>query len=289
MWLDAEDVIAPGDAEAVRKRLDSVCADAPENDKAACPADIIFLKYFTEFDNAGRPVSGQNRERIFRKARAPKWQGRAHEFVDCAEGKSVFWDAAVFHKSERLKNPLNLKIYQKMLKSGHLLSPRERYLYARELMLASSFLRAATEFEEFLESGKGTKEHCIAACLHLGNCYFSLNKPVSALRHLFSGFTFDKPRAEACCMAGKYFLSAAQYDTAVFWYTTALTLKPDFSSGAFVRTDCYGYTPAAQLTVCYDRLGMLEKALEYNALARTFKPDDPACEYYEKHLRKKLR
>ena len=62
-------------------------------------------------------------------------------------------------------------------------------------------------------------------------------------------------------------------------------------AGAFVFADCYGYIPAIQLCVCYDRLGQLQKAQKYNELAGHFKPNNASYlhnkQYFDKILKNK--
>ena len=71
---------------------------------------------------------------------------------------------------------------------------------------------------------------------------------------------------------------------AVFWYELALTKEPDETSGGFIRLDVYGYRPAIQLCVCYDRLNNRKRAIEYNEMAAKLKPGDPSVEYNRKYF-----
>ena len=78
------------------------------------------------------------------------------------------------------------------------------------------------------------------------------------------------------------------YHCAVFWYKSALEMQPESFSGAFIQPDCYGYIPAIQLCVCYDKLKDFETAKLYNEIAGSFKPDSDAykqnTEYFNKLL-----
>ena len=65
----------------------------------------------------------------------------------------------------------------------------------------------------------------------------------------------------------------------------------DFKQGGFVSPDFYGFIPAMQLCVCYDKLGQYEKAESCNEMAGKMKPESPAVffnrEYFERRRGKK--
>ena len=120
-------------------------------------------------------------------------------------------------------------------------------------------------------------ENNIDPCRQLSACYAALGRDKEALAALLRSFSYDAPRAEACCDLGGYFLARGQVGTAVFWYELALTRHADPKTVAFVSPDCSGYIPCIQLCVCYDRLGDRQKAAAYNDRAEAFKPGDPSC------------
>lgn len=51
-----------------------------------------------------------------------------------------------------------------------------------------------------------------------------------------------------------------QYDKALFWFRSALSLNENAEKGGFVNTDSHGFLPAIGLCVCYDALGDYESA-----------------------------
>ena len=120
----------------------------------------------------------------------------------------------------------------------------------------------------------------------LSYCYQDAGQPEKILPALFQSFAYDIPRAELCCEIGFYFAERQAYQLAVFWYEQALKTPRNDQSGAFVLPDCYGYIPAIQLCVCYDKLGEHEKAREFNRLAGTYRPNSPAylknLEYFDR-------
>ena len=115
LWLDADDVIEGENHEKLRKIL-----EAPE-------ADMVFLPYWLSFDAAGTPQMISRRERIFRRSRGYRFTGAVHEAV-VPSGSIRYGDAAVSHRKLKDGDPdRNLHNYQKMLRSGKRVSPREQY------------------------------------------------------------------------------------------------------------------------------------------------------------------
>ena len=107
----------------------------------------------------------------------------------------------------------------------------------------------------------------------MAQCYEKEGNRAASLQALLRSLEYDVPRAEICCDIGKHFMEEDQYETAVFWYKTALECRPDIERGGFVLPDCYGYIPAMQLCVCCDKLGKYEEAEAYNERGGKYKPD----------------
>ena len=267
LWLDADDVIEEADR---RRFLELKRTLSPDT-------DIVMLPYHTAFDGEGRPTFTYYRERLIRNHPAYRWTGAVHEVIAPA-GHIVYGEAAVSHRKLRPGDPgRNLRIFENLRQSGHILSPREQFYYARELYYHERYQDAAAAFEHFLDTGEGWVENNIDACRQLSACYAALGRGKETLAALLRSFSYDAPRAEACCDLGGYFLARGQVGTAVFWYELALTRHADPKTGAFVSPDCSGYIPCIQLCVCYDRLGDRQKAAAYNDRAEAFKPGDPSC------------
>ena len=69
-------------------------------------------------------------------------------------------------------------------------------------------------------------------------------------------------------------MAEQKYSEAIFWYELAAEMKNPIQNGGFSSVDCYGYIPYMQLCVCYDKLGDLQKACDYNDKAGAIKPND---------------
>lgn len=262
MWLDADDVLLPADRDkliALKSSLDG-------------SADVIMMPYNTAFEEDGRPSFAFYRERIFKRSRGFQWKGRVHEAVAYG-GNVVYSDAAVTHKSVKTQySERNLNIYLKQEKLGEPFSPRDKFYFGRELYYHRHYLLAATVLKEFLDEGRGWKENNIEACKILSFCLKETGAAADALKALFHSFLYDPPRAEICCEIGNIFILLDDFKTAAFWFERALNSIPPEESGAFIDRCAYGFIPAIQLAVCYDRLGDIKKAARYNETAGGFRP-----------------
>ena len=123
LWLDADDVLLPTDAAALRRYKDEQLAGC----------DVVMLRYNTAFDELGRPTFFFYRERLIRRTLPHRWVGRVHEVV-VHSGAVAYAEIAVTHKSvQAVYGDRNLRIYEKQIADGETLSPRELFYYGREL------------------------------------------------------------------------------------------------------------------------------------------------------------
>ncbi len=280
MWLDADDVILPSDRGDFLRLILGMSPDI----------DTVMMKYVTGVDQQGNPTFSYYRERLLKTALRPQWQGAVHEVIP-PMGRMLYSHVAVTHKKMHPSDPdRNLRIFEKMLRQGLSLDPRQQFYYGRELYYHNRYPEAIQVFDKFLSDGQGWVENNIEACGQLSRCYDALHKPQEALQALFRSFQFDRPRAEVCCAIGSHFLESGRYEQAIYWYEAAAGCTRNDQSGGFVQPDCYDYIPYLQLCVCYDRLGQHQIANSYNQKAALIKPDDPAVQqnraYFQRVLEK---
>lgn len=269
MWMDADDVLEPGDREALIRL------------KALLPneVDVLMMRYHVAFDKQGDPTFSYYRERIVRNSPSYRWSGRVHEAI-VPVGNVVYSEIAVTHR--KLKESTagrNIGIYEMQKAEGEPFSPRDQFYYGRELYYNARYEEAAAILQNFLNEGKGWVENEIEACRMIALCYEKTEDHRAARAALLQSFEYDNPRAEVCCDLGGHFMAEARYTQAIFWYQQALVAERKDTTGAFVLPECYGYLPCIQLCVCYDRLGQKEKAREYNEKAGEYQPDSAAYLY----------
>lgn len=266
MWLDADDVLA---------------ADAPDKlrelkEKLPLETDVIMMPYAAAFDGNNRPVFTYYRERILKNIPRYRFQGRVHEVV-VPSGRIEKAEILVEHRPGRKKeSDRNLRIYEKMKKGGQPFSSRELYYYGRELLEHGRYSEAEEVFSQFLRRPDGWLEDRIEATRRRAACLKALDRREEAAEALLSSLLLDTPRAETCCALGDYFMEDQNFRQAAWWFEQALAAEKREDSGAFIWQDCYGYIPAMNLCVCYDRMNEPERARAYNELAGAYKPDDPA-------------
>ena len=275
MWLDADDVILEEDIN----KLNTLKETLDER------VDIVMMKYHTGFDEYGKPTFSYYRERWIHNFRGYTWVGVIHEVI-ALYGKLQYEEIAVTHRKLHAADPMrNIRIFESRIKDGIQLDPREQFYYARELYYHGRYQAAFLTFDQFLKEGKGWIENNIDACQMMGYCAYQLHD-INPLTCFYRSFEYDIPRAELCCDIGRHFFDRNSYKQAIFWYEVALSCVRDDTSGAFVKEDCYGYTPSLQLCVCWWKLGNKEKAILYNEKAASFKPNSKEVlqnrEYFHK-------
>ena len=265
-WPDADDVLTPENQDKFSRLKETLSPDV----------DVVMMPYHTAFDSSGKPTFSYYRERLVRNCPAYRWKGKVHEaIVPC--GKVIYSDIAVEHHKIKPADPdRNMKIYQNQLSHGETLTPREQFYYGRELYYHGEYMEAIQVFTTFLKEGEGWIENNLEACRQLSDCYRALGQKQQALTALLRAMEYDIPRGELCCDIGKWFFEQERWRQAAFWYETALHTPRNDTSGGFVEAQCYGYLPAIQLCVCYDRMKEYQKAEEYNTLAGHFQPDSEA-------------
>ena len=262
IWLDADDVILEDDRIKLlnlKKKLDK-------------SIDIVLLKYNTGFDENGNVNFSYYRERILKREKNYQWVSPIHEVI-VTSGKYVHKDIAITHKKIGYPDPKrNLRIFEKMIKNGDTLDPRQQFYYARELYYNKKYKKAIKNFKIFLDNKDGWIENKINACADLYNCYIEINDNTNAFLSLTRSFLYDLPRAEICCQLGHFFFNQKLYNNAIYWYEKASAIPLDTTRGGFYNLDCYNFTPYIQLCICYYNIGDISKAIKYNDLAGKVKP-----------------
>ncbi len=267
MWLDADDIFTEQDRASFLRLKES----AWEN------ADVVMMRYNTAFDEQGNPVFSYYRERLVRRSVPHLWKGRVHEAIVCS-GRTVYAEGvAVTHRSVKSSySDRNLRIYERQIREGETLTPRDRFYYGRELYYHRHYARAIQVLSDFLNDEQGWVENKIEACKILAYCKLEDGRSSDALAALTRSFLYDLPRADVCCEIGNLLMKEENYRAAVFWFELARMLPRNDKGGGFMSADSYGYLPCIQLCVCYYRLGDSKKAEEYNRLAGTYRPVSPA-------------
>lgn len=266
LWLDADDILHKEDLNKLlelKKNLDQT-------------VDAVSMLYNIAFDEFDNPTFSYRRNRLVKQANHFKWYGVVHEYLEVS-GNIIQSDIAITHNKHVKENPdtegRNLRIYESKMKRGETFSPRDLYYYANELKDNEHYKKSIIYYQEFLATKKGWVEDEIMACMNMSECYSQLGEKDEELNALLKTFKYDVPRPEVSCRLGTYFKERKEYDTAVFWYNTAINTKQK-ESGGFRQPAFSTWYPHLQLVVCHWELGNREKSYEHNKLAENYRPND---------------
>lgn len=263
LWLDADDVLLPEDAEKLRTLAASLPWDT----------ESVSMHYHLRKDEYGNVASSLRRNRLVRRSRNFRWVGAVHEYLE-VYGKILYADIAVTHDRVHTDSSRNLNIYERRLEAGEVFSPRDLYYFANELADHKQWERAHAKYEEFLRLGEGWVEDNISACGRASDCLQQLGRIREAKQMALQAFSYANPRAEGCCRLGFLHMSEQDYAGAVIWYKLATELSKPANTGAILQHACWTWLPHLQLCVCYDRLGERELAKRHNEIAAGFIPND---------------
>lgn len=259
LWLDADDVLFEED---VKKLLELKQSLDPS-------IDAVAMNYHVKVDDRGALLYGVKRNRLVRRDKHFKWNGRVHEVIQVF-GNQLQSDIAVKHMPMEKDEYRNIRIYESMIASGEMLTPRNLYLYADELMYHQRFEEAIEYFNKFLETDQGT----IEACCKLSDCYHFVGDPEQSLEWDLRGLLYGVPNAELCCRIGYYFMQKNDLEAAIFWYKLATSIPRKESS---TQDQTYELlVPHLQLSTCYFQLKNYKLAQEHNEMARKYNPEIPS-------------
>lgn len=279
LWLDADDVIDPPEKE----KLKALKAQLHEG------IDAVMMPYHYAFSPDGKPSLVFDRERIVRRAAGFVFSGAVHEAM-AVSGNIVHAQIAVRHtgKHGESSNRRNLAIYERWIKSGREMTPRDKYYYARELKSAGEYTRALYAYDEFLQM-QGWAVNRKDAMMERGDCLRSLGRYEEAKRAYFAALETDEPRAETLCALGACFLQEGSLRAAAMWYRAALLCRMPKDGLSFVCREAYGYIPLMQLCVILSRLGEDDEACRMNEQALLLRPGDPAALYNRAYFAQRLK
>lgn len=268
MWLDADDYLLDKDREAFAKLKETLDPDY----------DSVLMDYVLTRDIQGNPQLFTRRNRLVKRAKQYRWIHPIHEIL-AVQGVVLPVDIAVTHgPAPEDSNPeRNLNILKKFIERSEngAMSRRSHFYLASEYMDLQRWDEAVDAFESFLRRGADNMEDHIAACGHLAHCYRMKQDSDQELRALLRTFEADVPRADFCCRIGLWFEEKGEYETAIYWYETALTREVPANYTGMMNRICWTWAPHVQLTLCHGKLGNLAKAYEHNEKALSYLPDEP--------------
>ncbi|WP_082967422.1 glycosyltransferase [Paenibacillus oryzae] len=277
LWLDADDYISDKDRQLfleLKKTLDF-------------EADSITMHYNRAFDEKGNVTSSVRQNRLVRRDRNFQWIGNVHEYL-AVWGTIRHSEVSINNSKNKTFTDRNLQMYLKREQAGEVFTARDLYHFANELLDHARYEDAIQNYRKFLEGKQGSVEDNIQACMRLGECYGRLGDKKKRVEALCMTLLFDKPRAGFCCALGGYFLEEKQYENAIYWFTEAIKSGKDENHRGAANQMDYTWNPHLQLCVCYDRMGLFEKANEHNEKALSYHPTHPSMLFNKQYFKTKL-
>ncbi|MDO5379146.1 MAG: glycosyltransferase family 2 protein [Clostridia bacterium] len=266
LWLDADDVIEDEQRMkllALKPRLDG-------------SVDAVMMPYHYAHDENGAVTMTFERERIVRRDAGFRFEGIVHEAM-AVGGRVLHEDIAVRHTRRHSAGRRNLELYERARARGIPLSARDLYYYARELDACGETERAQRAYAAFLARPDGWAVNREDAHIERGRLLYALGRGREGKAEALCAMADGAPRAEALCAMGEICLGLGELEAAEFWYRAALGSEKPGNGAAFTNPAAYGYIPAMQLCVIYDRMGKRALAEAMNERALLERPNDAAA------------
>lgn len=259
-WNDADDQIYPEDIEKFRA-LDL-------SDK-----EIIICNYEYCHDEFGKSIMTVPRERILKRSLGIRWQEPIHEYLPIDNGKVFISDISTHHFKKAGSSERNLRILEKIIHKPGCIS-RNFYYFGRENLDFGKVDEGIKYLKKFIEVGDGYWEDVYAAHYRLAEAYYGKDEALFKY-HLYESLKIEERRAEPYYLMAQYWESKQQWMRAIQWYEFCANIKRPKDLLASYQPDFYTWKPCIQLCLCYNNVGDLVKAMEWNEKALAYRPKDP--------------
>nr|WP_317399544.1 glycosyltransferase [uncultured Gemmiger sp.] len=220
MWMDADDVVRPEQAQLLRRRMDAL----PDT------VDGVLLPYAVHEPGRAEVFDSYLlRDRILRRSLHPVWENAVHEAISLdPDWQLEIWrDIPVYHdKLVVNEEGRNLRIFETQMARGWVLDNFSAGYYCRELFLAGQHEQAVRVFEKLVDSG--AEDFIVYNALQY---YISSMETLKRYRQLADTLLDYVQRwgetELVCCELGRCFLKEKDWNTAEHWYQRALAVKLD--------------------------------------------------------------
>lgn len=269
LWLDADDVLLPRDRKKLLKLKQTLADDV----------DAVSMVYHTLLDASDHPVASTQRIRLTKRSKNFRWIGFVHEdLVTIGDFVRVESDIAVTHKKPNLHlgpSARNLQIYEKHLKAGAHLLPRDIFHYARELQMNKKFKQAIPYYIEFLGTKEVDTDLALFTLHNLATCYYMIGREDKEWECTLKSLEYDLPRPEFSCRIGERFMKKEQFRQGIYWYQQALSYNSVSKKSEKVSNQIFKtWLPHKQMAICYYNLGEYERSLHHFESASKYLPND---------------
>lgn len=209
------------------------------------------------------------RPKLFKRLRTFEWIEPIHETVRLSP---VVFDSEIeiTHLPEQSHTGRDLQAFRRQINKEGALSDRLNNLYAKELFVSGQdedFLEAE-EYFTLLADGPDTSMDRMKEALCVIAKAAALRKDYLKFYRYAMKDVASEAVSEMCYLLGTYYLECREYEEAAVWFYNAA-----FETHSILNIHYSGDMPLKQLSVCYQSMGLMQQAAEYEDLAKNWKAE----------------
>lgn len=209
------------------------------------------------------------RPKLFKRLRTFEWVEPIHETIRLSP---VIFDSEIeiTHMPEQSHTGRDLLAFQRQIKKEGTLSARLSNLYAKELFVSgqdADFLEAEAYFTVVADNQETSMEQMKEAVCVVVKAAMLRRDYLKLYRYAMKDIASEGV-SEICYLLGDYYLQCEEYEEAAIWFYNAA-----FETHSILNIHYSGDMPLKRLAVCYEKMGFLEQAAEYETLATDWKAE----------------
>lgn len=270
-WLDADDVVPP-------ESRDKIIA---LKKNPFFYADMGIFTYNYSFDENGNVTMSQLVERLLKRECGFKWIGRVHEYIPQQEKTNTVFrsDIQIDHRCDEDSsdsNERNIRILETMMLEGEELTPREKYLYGRELRIAKRYAEAIPFLKVYVETkdniASGTRLQAVSDAAF---CEIQINNDYNAEMLIHKYLETYEPDAQLFCLLGTALMHQKRFEAAINAYSQATLYTKTAKTERVTRKEFSGGYAFMKIAECCIALKNKKLAEMFNNKAAELMPDNP--------------
>jgi len=289
-WVDSDDIVNPFEKRKI-ENLDLAHTDKDQ---------ILFLYDYAQ-DAKGETLSTFYRERMLRRSANPTWKGKIHEYIPAANYSRE--QIIITHKRQSGDSAeRNIKLLRSAIEFEEDKELLARYYYyiGKELYDVKDWpayknqdyeKKAMAYFAKFLSmGGLCWWEDAAIAALLLAKYYYAIDEDLF-MEYLLKAIKIDSTRAEPYYYMGIFYSDRQRWEQAIPWYSMCVQVKPASDLMAPLLDYEKGFNtwlPCLQLCLCYNGLGKIKEAYDWNEKAIAFGSKDSRLFHNREALRNAL-